>query len=319
MRRSIILVATILLLTACSPIGGGSADTQIVLTVDGHDVTYDEYRYFYLNTKLDMSGGDPDFWTRDNEMKLNQAVIDVLKKNYAVYKLAEKYNIKVDSVMKKEINEKVKTTIEHYGGEDEYYEVLSAYFMTGNVYRNVLELFALDAKLRGHLMAEYSGDILADDKTVEEDFYKNFAHVVHIMLMHNNGKTFDQNKADAEELRRRAVSGEDFNALIAEYNQDPGYDDRYGYYMTYGEYDQIFEEASFALATGEISGVVRTSQGYHVIKRLALDPAYLDTHYESVRKTYKTRVINERIEETAVGIEVKFSELYDTISVGTME
>ena len=47
-----------------------------------------------------------------------------------------------------------------------------------------------------------------------------------------------------------------------------------GYVFTYGEMVEEFEEAAFALEVGEISEPVKTSHGYHIIKKLPLDEEY---------------------------------------------
>lgn len=77
----------------------------------------------------------------------------------------------------------------------------------------------------------------------------------------------DSVRALAESLRQRAAAGEDFAELAREYSQDgsaqAGGD--LGYFGR-GRMVAPFEEAAFQLQPGEISDVVETPFGYHVIR-----------------------------------------------------
>ena len=64
----------------------------------------------------------------------------------------------------------------------------------------------------------------------------------------------------AQEVLEKAQAGKDFNALMEEYNEDPGEPEE-GYYFPTGVMVQEFEDASFALQDGEISDIVETSYG----------------------------------------------------------
>ena len=67
----------------------------------------------------------------------------------------------------------------------------------------------------------------------------------------------------AREIRRRAVEeGEDFLELAARYSEDS----MITYSFGKGETDMAFESAAFMLETGEVSDVVETDTGYHIIK-----------------------------------------------------
>ena len=76
-------------------------------------------------------------------------------------------------------------------------------------------------------------------------------------------------KARAAEVEAKAKAGEDFSALVAQYSDDPGAKDRQGSLgkFTRDKMDKAFSDAAFALRVGEISEVVETRFGFHVIKR----------------------------------------------------
>ncbi|MDR0272253.1 MAG: peptidylprolyl isomerase [Clostridiales bacterium] len=76
----------------------------------------------------------------------------------------------------------------------------------------------------------------------------------------------------AMELWARAVAGEDFDALIAEYGEDLGMEaSPNGYSFVSGAMVQEFEEATRNLQIGEISEPVRTTYGFHIILRIEPD------------------------------------------------
>jgi parvulin-like peptidyl-prolyl isomerase len=78
----------------------------------------------------------------------------------------------------------------------------------------------------------------------------------------------------AEDLLRRARSGEDFAKLAKEFSEDPGSRDNGGEYkFPRGQMVPEFETAAFALATNQISDIVTTQFGYHIIKLSEKIPA----------------------------------------------
>jgi hypothetical protein len=72
----------------------------------------------------------------------------------------------------------------------------------------------------------------------------------------------------AEQIRARAAAGEDFTALAAETTEEPGGKERGGDLGWFGRGRMVaqFEEAALKLQPGQVSPVVETPFGYHVIK-----------------------------------------------------
>jgi peptidyl-prolyl cis-trans isomerase C len=93
----------------------------------------------------------------------------------------------------------------------------------------------------------------------------------HILLRVTKDTPPDQKqaiKAKADALDKQAKGGEDFAQLATKNSQDPGSAARGGDlgWFAKGAMVPAFDSAVWALKTGEISDVVETDFGYHVIK-----------------------------------------------------
>ena len=82
--------------------------------------------------------------------------------------------------------------------------------------------------------------------------------------------TDDQKKEKkklAEKVLTRAKAGEDFAKLAKEFSEDPGSKDQGGEYtFPRGQMVPEFEAAAFTLKTNQVSDIVTTQFGYHIIK-----------------------------------------------------
>lgn len=85
----------------------------------------------------------------------------------------------------------------------------------------------------------------------------------------NITRTKDEAKKLALEVRDKARKGQDFAALAKQYSDEPGAKDRAGALGKFTRPQMVkpFADAAFALKPGEISDVVETDFGFHVIKR----------------------------------------------------
>jgi peptidyl-prolyl cis-trans isomerase C len=78
----------------------------------------------------------------------------------------------------------------------------------------------------------------------------------------------------ATDLKARLDKGEDFTALVKKYSDDPGSKDKGGEYtFKRGQMVPEFEAAAFSMKVNQISDIVETKFGYHIIKLLEKYPA----------------------------------------------
>ncbi len=117
---------------------------------------------------------------------------------------------------------------------------------------------------------------LGDETTVtEDDIQKAYnedktATVRHILLS-TQGKS-DSAKQEIrkkmEDILARARKGEDFAKLAKEYSEDPGSKEKGGLYEDFGRGQMVkpFEDAAFSVPVGQISDIIETQYGFHILK-----------------------------------------------------
>lgn len=144
---------------------------------------------------------------------------------------------------------------------------------------NNIEFEAVRNDTRDGIMIEkYIETVLADEINVSDeelaDIYQQdkYATVRHILLKTqglDDSMKVEKYK-EMEAILERAEAGEDFAELAKQYSEDPGSAKNGGLYenFTRGRMVKPFEDASFNVPIGEISDIVETSYGYHIIKVL---------------------------------------------------
>ena len=141
-------------------------------------------------------------------------------------------------------------------------------------------------------------------------------HARHILLQAPNDATDAQRdsiKRVAEGLRQQAAGGADFAALARQHSQEPGADQSGGDLGFFGRGRMVpqFEEAAFALQPGQISPVVETPFGYHVIKVEERRNRELGAEREQFRQYLVQRSAGENVQKfvdsltTAANVEIQ--------------
>jgi len=83
-------------------------------------------------------------------------------------------------------------------------------------------------------------------------------------------RTKEQARSVAQEVLRRLKAGEDFAKIVIDFSDEPNAGQRGGSLPPFGRgaMDKAFEDAAFSLMPGELSGIVESEFGFHVIQRL---------------------------------------------------
>jgi peptidyl-prolyl cis-trans isomerase D len=94
-------------------------------------------------------------------------------------------------------------------------------------------------------------------------------------------------KAKAEAVLKKAKAGEDFAKLAKEYSDDTGSKDQGGNLGAISRDSVVkeFADAAFSLKVGEISGLVRTSYGYHIIKVAGREVPSLEASRAEIKRS----------------------------------
>jgi peptidyl-prolyl cis-trans isomerase C len=164
---------------------------------------------------------------------------------------------------------------------------------------------------RMYVQKEILGKINLTDKDYEAYYNANkkefenpeMVRARHILVAVKPNATEDEKKAalkKAEDILDKAKKGEDFAKLASEYSDDPGSKAKGGDlgFFTQGSMVGKFEQAAFVLKPGEISPVVETEFGYHIIKceeRKAAEQQPYETVKEQVKAKATQAIQQERL------------------------
>jgi foldase protein PrsA len=172
------------------------------------------------------------------------------------------------SVSPEEITKAMNDEYNRAGGESKFQELLKTSGISIDYVKSSVQAQLTIQKFLDGLFS-VQVQVAEDDlkKAYEAD---KTASVRHILLL-TQGKT-DKEKTEIhkkmEEILARAKAGEDFAELAKKYTEDPGSKDNGGLYenIVRGKTVKPFEDASFSVPVGEISNIVETNFGYHIIK-----------------------------------------------------
>ncbi|HPW17888.1 MAG TPA: peptidylprolyl isomerase [Candidatus Aminicenantes bacterium] len=171
-----------------------------------------------------------------------------------------------------ELDQAMQSEYARAGGEEAFLKALKDAGVSADYVRaSVGETLLINKLLKG--VAEKAprvGEEELREAYAAESQGDKTASVRHILLL-TQGKT-EAEKAEArtkiEGLLARARAGEDFAELARLYSEDPGSKANGGLYEDFGRGQMVkpFEDAAFSVPVGEISGIVETAYGYHILK-----------------------------------------------------
>ncbi|MBL7136992.1 MAG: peptidylprolyl isomerase [Candidatus Marinimicrobia bacterium] len=154
------------------------------------------------------------------------------------------------------------------GGEEKFMEWLNNYGMSIEEVKNDIQ--------NSLTINHYLDETLAEETEVtDEEIQKLYnedktASVRHILLM-TQGKSDSAKKEirkKMEGILEKAKQGEDFAKLAEEHSEDPGSKNNGGLFKDFGRGSMVkpFEDAAFSVPIAEISDIIETRFGYHILK-----------------------------------------------------
>ena len=118
------------------------------------------------------------------------------------------------------------------------------------------------------------------------------------ILLNTAGKEEAAVRKQAEDLLRQVKGGADFAALAIKFSEDTGTKAKGGDLDYFGRGRMVpeFETAAFALAPGQISELVKTQYGFHIIK-LVDKKAAVTRPFDDVRPQIEEQVKRQRADQ----------------------
>ncbi|MCE8031821.1 peptidylprolyl isomerase [Billgrantia tianxiuensis] len=119
--------------------------------------------------------------------------------------------------------------------------------------------------------------------------------VSHIMATFDGERSRDEAVARLEEVRERLSAGESFEDLALEFSDDPSTAEQGGDLgvISRGFFGDAFDDAAFALSPGQVSGIVETSNGLHLVKVTELDQAPLEAMRDDLARELALGQVND--------------------------
>ena len=146
------------------------------------------------------------------------------------------------------------------------------------------------------------------DENIDQFKEKKQAKAKHILFKLEETASQEEEakvKEKALAVLKRAKAGEDFSQLAKKFSEDPGTKENgdLGYFSA-GQMVKPFESAAFALKKGEISDLVRTPFGYHIIKlediKEAITRPFEEVHDQIAQKLISIGAADEAHEKALV-------------------
>lgn len=288
-------------------------DKEILLTVNGVPVSATAVRYATLlfnATYADQENSQQLIEQEiENFFRLNAAVVSVSKENNLTISDEDWQTQIVDIInnYKTNFGEQYNSIFEDQLLQTPFYHFL--YRVYSLLYSNIYELYANDADF----------DAKAKTKALEMMNENDYVRAKHVLIKFPQGEGEDGAVTEAQkdatfttakEITDRARAGEDFDALIKEYGEDPGMQaNPGGYYFTKGDMLEAFETTTYALAEGEISEPVETIHGYHVILKLPLEDDAIKS--SEIYMSAVDQMLNEELMGTAKDYQIIYTDKYE--------
>ncbi|MGM0556687.1 MAG: peptidylprolyl isomerase [Myxococcota bacterium] len=255
---------------------------------------------FLLQNGMDPSAlEDP-----DQRPKVLDEVLTELVNRELLLQEADKLDLEVTD---KEVDQWLAYTQKQQGvSEEQFRQLISQYGMDYSEYREMIRQNLLKMRI---VKVKVGSQVSVSEKKVDREFDKQFGEqagrekyigVRHILIRpeSNSQEAIAAAKSTARTLRERVQSGEKFEDVAREASMGPSAK-KGGFLGTFrkGELsDETFESAAFELEEGEISEVVESKFGFHVITVDNVDYK-TDVDAEEKKAQLRAKLQQEAVEE----------------------
>jgi len=218
------------------------------------------------------------------------------------------------SVTDEQIDSILQAQYQRFGSESLFVDYISKNGMT-------IELVKADIS-DGMLTTKYLEGVVASESGISDEELQNqyrqliqkdqTASVQHILLM-TQGKSDSEKAAIFKKMKKilaRARAGEDFGKLAQEFSEDPGSKDRGGLYENFDRKTMVkpFTDAAFTVPVGELSDIIETQYGYHILK--VIDRKKETRSFEEVKPELTKKLAAENTGDISLAHIAKLKEKY---------
>ena len=303
-------------------LNGNGASADLVAYWIGYDVSYlNSYMQYYTGSSINWDDTLSDGMSVADYVKAS--VLSSVKQHLVLENLANKYGVTLTEGQESAMADSDQTYIDQYGSEEAFEEEIAKLGMRRETYDRVARSNYLYQNLYELYNTEGSALYASDEDLAVYAADQNYITADHILLSTKDLTTgealTDEQKAEkkalAEEIKQKLDACEGdideltalFQELADQYSEDPGRETYpTGYTFTTGSMVQEFEDAAYALSEGEVSEVVESRFGYHILLRLPLDKA---AAADEVREEYFTNFIAEQVDAAAMATSADYDKL----------
>lgn len=247
----------------------------VAATVNGANIKEDTVTEQIMSLRQSSYESDEDWATYLSQQGLTpesyrENVIDSIARQYLLTQAEKEYDI---TVSQDDLDEAWDEAVENYGGdEDTFVDMITQFGFTKETYQENTKSSLAQEKLREKVA---SVEDPTDDQIVSYinenlDTYNDARRSSHILFKVADDATDEESaevEAKAQEVLDKLNAGEvEFADAAKEYSEDSSADD--GGDVGWDKLTTFvteYQDALSALSTGQMSGLVKTTYGYHII------------------------------------------------------